>query len=80
MEFKSAHPTNGKENLALLWPRYRLGLDADNTARGGTTCHFGLAFATRSGVPADTDKAEVEVPTDDGATWRPATVKTARVR
>ncbi|WP_406423492.1 hypothetical protein OH809_05350 [Streptomyces sp. NBC_00873] len=77
---KSARPENGKENLALLWPRHGFDLHAENTTKGGTTGHFDLAFATQSGAPADTDKAEAEASTEDGATWRPATVKTASAR
>ncbi|MCX4790508.1 hypothetical protein OG369_31415 [Streptomyces sp. NBC_01221] len=70
---KSARPANGKENLALLRPRHGFDLHAENTAKGGTAGHFDLAFATRSGASANIGKAEVEVSTEDGAGWHPAT-------
>ncbi|WP_328908697.1 S8 family peptidase [Streptomyces sp. NBC_00234] len=37
---------------------------------------FDLAFALQTGATPDIDGVEVEVSTDDGATWSPATVKT----
>ncbi|MFE7323741.1 S8 family serine peptidase [Streptomyces sp. NPDC057565] len=74
--FKSARPASAKENLALLWPQYGLNLDAENTTQGGSTYDFDLAFALQGGATADVDGVEVEVSTDDGATWSPATVKT----
>ena len=74
--FKSARPAGGQENLALLWPRYGLDLDAENTTPGGNTYHFDLAFVSQSGTAADIAEVQVEASTDDGATWSPATVKT----
>ncbi|MGW1549162.1 S8 family serine peptidase [Streptomyces sp. NPDC002346] len=73
--FKSARPANGKENLALLWPRYGLGLDAENTTPGGNTYQFDLSFVLQNGATPDIDGVEVEASSDDGATWQPATVK-----
>ncbi|MER6105094.1 S8 family serine peptidase [Streptomyces sp. NPDC001832] len=73
--FTSARPTGAKENLALLWPKYGLDLDAENTTQGGSAYDFDLAFALQAGVTADIDGVEVEVSTDDGATWGPAMVK-----
>lgn len=73
--FKSARPASGKENLALLWPKYGLDLDAQNTTQGGNTYDFDLAFALQTGATPDIDGVEVEASTDDGATWSPATVK-----
>ncbi|MEV7236401.1 S8 family serine peptidase [Streptomyces sp. NPDC051020] len=74
--FKSARPASGKENLALLWPKYGLDLDAENSTPGGNTYHFDLAFALQTGATPDIDGVEVEMSTDNGATWNPATVKT----
>ncbi|MCX5338838.1 S8 family serine peptidase [Streptomyces atratus] len=74
--FKSARPASGKENLALLWPKYGFDLDAENTALGDVVDNFDLAFALQTGATPDIDGVEVEVSTDDGATWSPATVKT----
>ncbi|MGW1093390.1 PA domain-containing protein, partial [Streptomyces sp. NPDC002596] len=73
--FKSARPANGKENLALLWPRYGLGLDAENATPGGNTYQFDLSFVLQNGATPDIDGVEVEASSDDGATWQPATVK-----
>ncbi len=67
--FKSQRPTEGQENLALLWPRYNIGLDDENKAKGGITDHFDLSFVTQSGVTADIKGVEVAVSTDDGNTW-----------
>ncbi|MFE7040375.1 S8 family serine peptidase [Streptomyces atratus] len=64
--FKSARPANGKEDLALLWPRYGLG---------GKTYHFDLAFLLQNGATPDIDGVEVEASSDDGATWQPAKLK-----
>ncbi|MER6103792.1 S8 family serine peptidase [Streptomyces sp. NPDC001832] len=74
--FKSTRPGSEKENLALLWPKYGLDLDAQNTTQGGNTYDFDLAFALQTGATPDVDGVEVEMSTDDGATWSPATVKT----
>ncbi|WP_406423155.1 S8 family serine peptidase [Streptomyces sp. NBC_00873] len=74
--FKSARPASGKENLALLWPKYGFDLDAENTAVGDAIDDFDLAFALQTGATPDIDGVEVEASTDDGATWSPATVKT----
>ncbi|MFE4336849.1 S8 family serine peptidase [Streptomyces sp. NPDC056831] len=73
--FTSARPANGKEDLALLWPKYGLDLDAENTTRGGNTYHFDLAFVLQNGATPDIDGVEVEASSDDGATWQPAKVK-----
>ncbi|PGM58313.1 PA domain-containing protein, partial [Bacillus sp. AFS053548] len=67
--FKSQRPTDGQENLALLWPRYDIGLDNENKAKGGITDHFDLSFVTQSGATADIKGVEVAVSTDDGSTW-----------
>lgn len=67
--FKSQRPTDGQENLALLWPRYDIGLDNENKAKGGITDHFDLSFVTQSGATADIKGVEVAVSTDDGNTW-----------
>ncbi|MER6104617.1 hypothetical protein ABT115_20415 [Streptomyces sp. NPDC001832] len=74
--FKSARPSSGMENLALLWPKYGLDLGAENTTQGGSAYDFDSAFALQAGVTADIADVEVEVSTDDGATWSPAMVKT----
>ncbi|MFG2629666.1 S8 family serine peptidase [Streptomyces sp. NPDC048473] len=76
--FKSARPASDKENLALLWPKYGLDLDAENTARGGKTDRFDLAFALQTGTTPDIRGAEVTMSTDDGDTWHPARVKSAK--
>ncbi|MGW2086157.1 S8 family serine peptidase [Streptomyces sp. NPDC001880] len=73
--FKSARPANGKEDLALLWPRYGLDLDAENTTQGGDTYDFDLSFVLQNGATPDIDGVEVEASSDDGATWQPAKVK-----
>lgn len=73
--FESARPANGKENLALLWPRYGLDLDEQNTTQGGNTYRFDLVFASQGDATADIDGIEVEASADDGATWQPATVE-----
>ncbi|MFI6061964.1 S8 family serine peptidase [Streptomyces sp. NPDC051286] len=73
--FKSARPANGKEDLALLYPKYGLDLDAENTTQGSQTYHFDLAFLLQNGTTPDIDGVEVEASADDGATWQPATVK-----
>ncbi|MFE7243413.1 S8 family serine peptidase [Streptomyces sp. NPDC057580] len=73
--FKSARPASGKEDLALLWPRYGLDLDAENTTPGGNTYQFDLSFVLQNGATPDIDGVEVEASSDDGATWQPATVK-----
>ncbi|MER5617170.1 S8 family serine peptidase [Streptomyces sp. NPDC002215] len=73
--FKSAHPANGKEDLALLWPRYGLDLDAENSAKGGRNYHFDLAFVLQNGATPDIDGVKVEASADDGATWQPAKLK-----
>lgn len=67
--FKSEHPANGQENLALLWPRYDIGLDGENKAKGGITDHFDLSFLLHSGATPDIRGVEVQVSTDDGETW-----------
>ncbi|WP_176545160.1 S8 family serine peptidase [Bacillus sp. AFS041924] len=67
--FKSQRPAEGQENLALLWPRYDIGLDNENTAKGGITDHFDLSFVTQSGATAEIKGVEVAVSTDDGNTW-----------
>ncbi|MEH7500741.1 S8 family serine peptidase [Neobacillus drentensis] len=67
--FKSQRPTEGQENLALLWPRYNIGLDDENKAKGGITDHFDLSFVTQSGATPDIKGVEVAVSTDDGNTW-----------
>ncbi|MET8747122.1 S8 family serine peptidase [Streptomyces sp. NPDC004728] len=73
--FKSAHPANDKEDLALLWPRYGLDLDAENTTKGSTSYHFDLAFVLQNGATPDIDGVKVEASADDGATWQPAKLK-----
>ncbi|WP_328907667.1 S8 family serine peptidase [Streptomyces sp. NBC_00234] len=73
--FKSVRPASGRENLALLWPKYGLDLDAQNAAPGGTVDHFDLAFALQTGAVPDIRGVEVTTSTDDGATWRDATVE-----
>ncbi|WP_326769802.1 S8 family serine peptidase [Streptomyces sp. NBC_01591] len=76
--FKSARPASDKETLALLWPKYGLDLDAENTARGGRTDHFDLGFALQAGTTPDIRGVEVTMSTDDGDTWHPAKVKSAK--
>ncbi|MCX5107393.1 S8 family serine peptidase [Streptomyces sp. NBC_00378] len=76
--FKSARPASDKESLALLWPKYGLDLDAENTARGGRTDHFDLGFALQTGTTPDIRGVEVTMSTDDGDTWHPAKVKSAK--
>ncbi|MFF4826610.1 S8 family serine peptidase [Streptomyces sp. NPDC001312] len=73
--FKSARPANGKEDLALLWPRYDLNLDAENSTPGSNTYQFDLSFLLQNGATPDIDGVEVEASTDNGATWQPAKVK-----
>ncbi|MFE7113175.1 S8 family serine peptidase [Streptomyces sp. NPDC057575] len=73
--FKSARPANGKEDLALLWPRYGLDLDAENTTKGGKNYHFDLAFVLQNGATPDIDGVKVEASSDDGATWQPTKLK-----
>jgi subtilisin family serine protease len=67
--FKSQRPANEHENLALLWPKYDIGLDGENKAKGGITDHFDLSFVLQSGATPDIQGVEVEVSTDDGETW-----------
>ncbi|GAA1069121.1 S8 family serine peptidase [Streptomyces sanglieri] len=76
--FKSSRPASDKESLALLWPKYGLDLDAENTARGGRTGHFDLGFALQTGTTPDIRGVEVTMSTDDGDTWHPAKVKSAK--
>ncbi|WP_371095914.1 PA domain-containing protein [Streptomyces sanglieri] len=76
--FKSSRPASDKESLALLWPMYGLDLDAENTARGGRTDHFDLGFALQTGTTPDIRGVEVTMSTDDGDTWHPAKVKSAK--
>ncbi|PET74965.1 hypothetical protein CN514_04900 [Bacillus sp. AFS001701] len=73
--FKSARPENGKEDLAMLWPRYDFKLDGENNAKGGITDHFDLSFVLQSGATPDIRGAEVEVSTNDGSTWSAAKVQ-----
>ncbi|WP_057773829.1 S8 family serine peptidase [Cytobacillus dafuensis] len=73
--FKSARPANGKEDLALLWPRYDFKLDGENKAKGGITDHFDLSFVLQSGATPDIRGVEAEVSTDDGNTWSTAKVQ-----
>jgi hypothetical protein len=74
--FRSARPASGEENLALLWPKYGFALDAENTTKGGNTYDFDLSFALQTGTTApDIDGVEVEMSSDNGATWSPAKVK-----
>lgn len=67
--FKSQRPTEGQENLALLWPRYDIDLDNENKAKGGITDHFNLSFVNQSGDIPDIKGVEVAVSIDDGNTW-----------
>lgn len=67
--FKSQRPVDGKENLALLYPKYDINLDNENKAKGGITDHFDLSFVTQSGATPDIKGVEVAVSTDDGNTW-----------
>ncbi|MFD4707873.1 S8 family serine peptidase [Gottfriedia sp. NPDC058432] len=73
--FKSAKPANGKEDLAVLWPKYDINLDGENNANGGITDHFDLSFGLQSGVIPDMRGLEVSVSTDDGNTWSKAKVQ-----
>ncbi|PGL71678.1 S8 family serine peptidase [Bacillus sp. AFS055030] len=73
--FKSTRPTNGKEDLALLWPRYAIQLDGENNAKGGITDHFDLSFDLQSGATPDMRGLEVSVSNDDGYTWNNAKVQ-----
>ncbi|MEK4486126.1 S8 family serine peptidase [Psychrobacillus sp. FSL H8-0484] len=76
--FKSERTANGKENLALLWPRYDLELDEENKTEGGKTYHFDLSFALQSGDTPDIKGVEVEVSTDDGVIWNTAKVSSKK--
>ncbi|MFD4944432.1 S8 family serine peptidase [Streptomyces sp. NPDC058409] len=76
--FKSARPASGTEDLALLWPKYGLDLDAQNSARRGRTDHFDLGFALQTGTAPDIRGVEVTMSTDDGDTWHPAKVKSKK--
>ncbi|MFE7357760.1 hypothetical protein ACFU8Q_32655 [Streptomyces sp. NPDC057543] len=73
--FTSARPANGKENLALLWPRYGLDLDAENTTQSGNTYPFDLAFVLQNSSTPDIDGVEAEASAADGATRQPAKAK-----
>ncbi|KON88002.1 hypothetical protein AF332_15000 [Sporosarcina globispora] len=73
--FKSDRPANGKEDLALLWPRYDFKLDGENKAKGGITDHFDLSFVLQSGATPDMQGVEASVSTDDGNTWSTAKVQ-----
>lgn len=73
--FKSAQPANGKEDLALLWPKYDINLDGENNAKGGSTDHFDLSFELQSGAISDMRGLEASVSTDDGNTWSNAKVQ-----
>ncbi|WP_057776608.1 S8 family serine peptidase [Cytobacillus dafuensis] len=67
--FKSERPASGQETLGLLWPKYEISLDGENKAKGGRTDHFDLSFVLQSGATPDLKGVEVQVSTDDGATW-----------
>ena len=74
-EFTSARPTTGAQDLAMLWPRYGLTLDAHNAAVAGATYSFDLSFLLQDETTPKMSAVKVEASTDDGATWKPATVK-----
>ncbi|WP_165347126.1 S8 family peptidase [Gottfriedia acidiceleris] len=67
--FKSERPTNAKENLALLWPKYGFDLDMENKANGNSMGHFDLSFRNQSLETPDIQGVEVAVSTDDGNIW-----------
>ncbi|XRG79006.1 S8 family serine peptidase [Rossellomorea sp. GAMAL-10_SWC] len=73
--FKSVRPANGKEDLAVLWPKYDIKLDGENNAKGGISDHFDLSFALQSGAIPDMRGLEVSVSNDDGNTWSNAKVQ-----
>ena len=73
--FKSTRPANGRENLALLWPKYDISLDGENKAMHGITDHFDLSFVLQSGAAPDMRGVEVSVSTDDGDNWSIAKVQ-----
>ncbi|MER7420893.1 PA domain-containing protein [Micromonospora peucetia] len=73
--FKSAR-TDSRQALSLLWPRYDFGTDRANTVRGDRTHHFGLDLVSQAGANIGNMRGvEISVSDDDGATWRPATIK-----
>lgn len=67
--FKSERPTDVKENLALLWPKYGFDLDMENKAMRNSMGHFDLSFRNQSLETPDIQGVEVAVSTDDGNTW-----------
>ena len=73
--FTSARPASGIEELPLLWPRYGFNLDEHNAAVAGATTSFDLSFLLQNETAPTIKTVQVETSTDDGATWRTATVK-----
>ncbi|MGW1543031.1 S8 family serine peptidase [Streptomyces sp. NPDC002309] len=70
--------TSEERPLPLLDTRYDMaGLDGDNSAPEDREFTFGLSLARQAGVRggADIGRVAVSYSTDDGATWRSATVR-----
>jgi len=73
--FRSARPTSGSEDLALLWPRFGFTLDEHNAAVAGAIYDFDLSFLLQNETAPKMSAVKVETSIDDGATWKTATIK-----
>ncbi|MCA2215907.1 S8 family serine peptidase [Jidongwangia harbinensis] len=74
--FRSSRPSGGASVPVPLWTAsFRPVLDAGNVARAGTTVSFPVTLAAQRGSePGRVRTVAVEYSTDDGASWRGATV------
>ena len=73
--FRSARPVSGTQDLAMLWPKLGFNLDEHNAAMANASYSFDLSFLMQDETAPKMSAVKVEVSSDDGATWKPATVK-----